>query len=77
MVETHLSGGGCSNSDKKGILFGGSFGWVPIGVLPRNLVDMQFVRQCNPPELCFTFGGKEGTFVPLFSLVSDVKILPD
>ena len=28
----------------------------------------------DPPELCFEFGGKEGTFVPLFFLVSDEKI---
>ena len=56
--------------------FDRSFGWVLVGVSSRNLVAMQFVCQWNPPELCFGFGGKEGTFVPLFSLASDVKFFP-
>ena len=56
------SRGGCSKSDKKGMHFGRSFQWVPVGMSPRNLVDMQLVRQWNPPEFCFEFGGKEATF---------------
>ena len=47
---------------KKVMRFGQSFWWIPVGVSPRNLIGMQFNCQRSPPELCFEFGGKEGTF---------------
>ena len=70
------SRGGCSKSDKKGMRFGRSFRWVPVGVSPRNLVDMQFFCSSMESSRALFWGlvEKKWLFVPLFFLVSDENI---